>query len=114
MEKETRVTPRCPIRTSLELLAGKWKLLIVQQLGEETLRYGGLRRRIPDISEKMLIQELKHLVDSKLVERKNYGEVPPRVEYSLSPQGRKVLPLIQHLQDFGLEYMNFLQEKAKS
>lgn len=111
-KKELRISPRCPIRTSLELLAGKWKLLLIQQIGHDTLRYGSLKRRVPDISEKMLIQELKHLVDSKLVHRKNYGEVPPRVEYSLSKQGKKVLPLIQQLQNFGLEYMDFLKEEA--
>ena len=105
MEKEKIfVTPRCPIRTSLELIGGKWKLLILQQLYDDTLRLSKLKSSIPDISEKMLIQELKILVDSGLVNRKNFGEVPPRVEYSLTEKGRNSKPLIQEMIRFAVEY----------
>lgn len=99
------ITARCPIRTTLELIGGKWRLLILFQLSGEALRPSELRRRIPDISEKMLIQELKALVESELVARQNYGEVPPRVSYRLTDQGRAVLPLIEQMKDFGQQYM---------
>jgi DNA-binding HxlR family transcriptional regulator len=105
MNNEHTVQARCPVRTTLELLGGKWKLLIISQIGENTLRFGELRHRLPDISEKMLVQELKNLGDSGLVIRRNYGEVPPRVEYSLTAKGRCVLPLIEELKNFGLAYM---------
>jgi len=98
------ITARCPIRTTLELLGGKWKMLILFQLYNKTLRLSLLRKSIPDISEKMLIQELKTLVDSDLVHRKNFGEVPPRVEYSLTPKGEAALPVINAIQDFGIQY----------
>ncbi|MCR9013496.1 winged helix-turn-helix transcriptional regulator [Aquiflexum gelatinilyticum] len=101
-----KVEARCPIRTTLELVGGKWKLLIIYQLFEKPLRLSELKRQIPDISEKMLIQELKNLIDSKLVERKNFGEVPPRVEYSLSEIGRKVMPLIAEMRSYAQEYEN--------
>lgn len=99
-----KVTPRCPIRTTLELLGGKWKLLILFQLANKPLRLSELKKCIPDISEKMLIQELKTLTDSRLVERKNFGEVPPRVEYELKPIGHKILPLIAEMKNFATAY----------
>lgn len=99
-----KITARCPIRTTLELVGGKWKLLILFQLANKPLRLSELKKKIPDISEKMLIQELKILVDSKLVERKNFGEVPPRVEYALQPIGYKILPLISEMKNFASEY----------
>lgn len=100
-----KVTAKCPIRTTLELLGGKWKLLIIFQLKEGSKRLSELKKGVPDISEKMLIQELKKLMDSNLVARKNYGEVPPRVEYSLTEGGMAVLPLIEQLKHFGEAYM---------
>ncbi|MCU0352798.1 MAG: helix-turn-helix transcriptional regulator [Cytophagales bacterium] len=105
MEKTLRVEARCPVRTATELLGGKWKMLIIQQLAGGTLRFGELKSRLPDISEKMLVQELKILADSDLVQRINHGEVPPRVEYSLTEMGRAALPLIGAFRDFGLYYM---------
>ncbi len=106
MQKEVKVTPRCPIRTTLEMLGGKWKLLIIFQIGEQAVRFGELKRLLPDISEKMLVQELKSLVDSDLVIRHSYGEVPPRVDYRLTERGKMALPLINHLKDFGQGYVD--------
>ncbi|MGF1638361.1 MAG: winged helix-turn-helix transcriptional regulator [Cyclobacteriaceae bacterium] len=88
----------------MELLGGKWKLLIIIQLANGAKRLSALKRDIPDISEKMLIQELKTMVDSDLIERINYGEVPPRVEYVLTKKGRYALPLIGHMKDFADKY----------
>ncbi len=101
---EIHITPKCPIRTTLELLGGKWKLLILHQLYPKTLRLSELKGIIPDISEKMLIQELKTLVDSGLVHRKNFGEVPPRVEYSLTEKGKHAKPVIEAMVQFALLY----------
>ena len=98
------VTARCPIRTTIELIGGKWKLLIMYQIANQSIRLSELQRQIPDISEKMLIQELKKLVDSNLVERHNFGEVPPRVTYNLTSNGLKIMPLIQEMGKFGLDY----------
>lgn len=93
----------CPVRKSLELLGGKWTLLILFQINERVIRYGELKRAIPGISEKMLIQELNFLVESKLVSKKSYSEIPPKVEYSLTKLGIKTLPIADKLANFGLE-----------
>lgn len=99
------MTARCPIRTTLELLGGKWRLLIIHQISTETVRFGELKRRLPDISEKMLVQELKTLVDYDLVVRHSYGEVPPRVDYRLTKLGQRAWQLIHPIREFGQEYM---------
>lgn len=104
-EEKIYVTARCPIRTTLELVGGKWKLIILAQLARyEELRLSELKKLIPDISEKMLIQELKILRDSHLVNRKNYGEVPPRVGYSITKKGKNIEPLIEQMVVFARKY----------
>ena len=108
--KSVHVTARCPIRTTLELIGGKWKLLIMFQLKDEAKRPSELKTLIPDISEKMLLQELKLLVDSGLVKRINYGEVPPRVEYQLRPIGFKALPILKEMKTFADHYEKTLND----
>ena len=115
MKREAlKVTAKCPIRTTTELLGGKWKLLILFQLASQALRLSELKRIIPDISEKMLIQELKTLGDNNLVIRKNFGEVPPRVEYELTSIGHKIMPLITEMRNFAIEYENEIILNKKS
>lgn len=104
-----RITPSCPIRTTLEMLGGKWRLLILNQLTPGPLRFGELRRLLPDISEKVLVQELKHLATAELLVRTNHGEVPPRVEYALTALGRQALPVLAATAAFGHAYANHIQ-----
>ena len=104
------ITAKCPIRTTAEMLSGKWKLLILHQLFDCPLRLSALKKIIPDISEKMLIQELKTLCDSHLVFRKNFGEVPPRVEYQLTAIGYKVMPIIIDMRNFAMAYEKALKK----
>lgn len=93
----------CPVKKTLALLGGKWTLLILFQLNERVLRYGELRRTIPGISEKVLIKELNALVEHKLVSKKSYHEIPPKVEYSLTQLGSQTMPIIETLAAFGLK-----------
>ncbi|SFQ52350.1 winged helix-turn-helix transcriptional regulator [Hymenobacter arizonensis] len=99
------LTPGCPVRTTMEMLGGKWRLLILHQLAAGPLRFGALRRLVPDISEKVLVHELRHLADSGLVLRTNHGEVPPRVEYHLTDLGRLALPVLAAVGEFGQAYV---------
>ncbi|MDR7130520.1 DNA-binding HxlR family transcriptional regulator [Algoriphagus sp. 4150] len=93
----------CPVRRSLKLLGGKWTLLILFQINERVIRYGELKRAIPGISEKVLIQELNFLVEHKFISKKAYPEIPPKVEYTLTKLGLKALPIADTLAAFGLE-----------
>lgn len=107
MEKKQKIIStsdeNCPVRRSLKLLGGKWTLLILFQINERIIRYGELKRAIPGISEKVLIQELNFLVEHKFVSKKAYPEIPPKVEYSLTELGLKTLPIADTLAIFGLE-----------
>lgn len=107
MEKKFKTHPacdeRCPVRASLTLLSGKWTLMILFQINENVMRYGELKRAVVGISEKMLIQELNTLVENKLVTKKVYHEIPPKVEYRLTELGLKTLPIVDRLAEFGLE-----------
>ena len=93
----------CPVRRTLNLLGGKWTLLILFQINNRVVRYGELKKKIPGISEKMLIQELNNLVANKLVSKKAYPEIPPRVEYRLTDKGLRTLPIVDQFAVFGLE-----------
>lgn len=90
--------PRCPIRTTLEVVGGKWRLLIIQQLRQGPLRFGEIAHAIPEISEKMLTQELHHLQQQQLIARVGEGR------YQLTDAGALALPLIAAMADFGRAY----------
>lgn len=100
-EHEIRV-----LRKTLEVICGKWRLFILLHLNDQTRRYGELRKSIPDVSEKVLIQELKALIEIGVVEKQSYNEVPPRVEYRLTQKGLTVLPQLLKLRDIGEIFMN--------
>ena len=78
----------CGLAVALAVIGGKWKMLILYHVCHGTRRFGELRRLLPGISEKMLIQDLRQMQANDLVVRKDYKEVPPRVEYSITPFGR--------------------------
>lgn len=96
---------RLIIRKALEVICGKWRLFILLHLGEKTRRYSELRRLLPDVSEKVLIQELKALVELGVLEKQSYNEVPPRVEYRLSDRGQAVLPTLLQIKEVGKHFM---------
>jgi DNA-binding HxlR family transcriptional regulator len=86
-----------PTRRLLELVGDKWTPIIVYILGQGTKRYGELRRHLPDVSKKMLTQTLRSLERDGLLKRKVYAEVPPRVDYDLTPLGQAFLEPITSL-----------------
>jgi DNA-binding HxlR family transcriptional regulator len=80
----------CGLDVVLGLIGGKWKMLILFHLCHGSRRFGELRRLLPGISEKMLIQDLRQMQESNLLVRKDYQQVPPKVEYSITPFGREL------------------------
>lgn len=93
------------LQKTLDIICGKWRLHIIYQLDREAHRYGEIRRMIPEISEKVLVQELKALVTLGVVEKRVYGEVPPRVEYCLTDKGLQVLPFLLKLTSIGEAFL---------
>lgn len=91
----------CPLRKALKAFGGKWNLIIIKSVGNEELRFSVVKTKIPDISEKVLIDKLKLLREEKLIIRKDFKEVPPRVSYKLSKLGLQALVIVEQIEDFG-------------
>lgn len=87
----------CPMTTAMKQIGGKWKLLLVYYLATQTKRFSQLKRDLPTITTKMLTQQLRELESDGIVSRKVYPVVPPKVEYSLTAKGKKLLPIIEAL-----------------
>lgn len=91
----------CPLSLTLDVIGGKWKILILWHLNIETLRFSDLQRILPKISKKVMTSALRELENDKLIIRKIYPEIPPKVEYSISILGKELLPAIYTLGLFG-------------
>jgi DNA-binding HxlR family transcriptional regulator len=95
----------CPVETSLELISGKWKPRLLWKLHlHGMMRFSEFKRRLPDITPKMLTQQLRELEDDGLIVRTVYAEVPPRVEYRLSPLGAALEPILDALAAWGTHH----------
>lgn len=103
----------CPINCALEILGGKWVLQIICALNKESrIRFGKLKREIPHISNPMLSHILKELQTDNLVNRTQYNEVPLRVEYSLTQEGKNIIPSLYRIAQLGLNCMNAQGKKC--
>src|SRR6266566_8279362 len=90
-----------PVQTTLNVIGGKWKPLILWHVGADTLRFSELGRKIPGITQKMLTQQLRELEKDGLVARKVYAEIPPKVEYSITQYGKTLNPVLESMCDWG-------------
>lgn len=95
----------CPVDTTLKLIGGKYKSLILWHLISGTLRHGEIHKYMPRATPKMLTQQLRELERDNLVSREVFPVVPPRVEYSLTELGRSLQPILAAMYDWGAEYM---------
>ena len=100
--------PVCPVATAVSLIGGKWKLLIIRNLKERPWRFNELQRDIEGISQKVLTDSLRQMIDDGLVYRHDYQEIPPKVEYGLTELGKEMLPNIDALADFGNYYKSII------
>ncbi|MEE2045383.1 helix-turn-helix domain-containing protein [Nocardiopsis tropica] len=91
----------CGIDAAMDVIGGKWKVLILWALEERAHRFGELRRALDGVTEKVLASHLRELEDDGIVHREDFGEVPPRVEYSLTPLGRSLNDALAPLGDWG-------------
>jgi DNA-binding HxlR family transcriptional regulator len=93
--------PGCSVEATINLIDGKWKCVVLYHLLDKTVRFNELRRIIPDVTQRMLTNQLRELESDGLIVRKVYAEVPPKVEYSLSPLGKTLEPVLMALRSWG-------------
>ncbi|KAB2489478.1 winged helix-turn-helix transcriptional regulator [Priestia endophytica] len=103
-------TFNCEKELTLSIIGGKWKMLILWHLGKEgTKRFGELKSLMPGITQRMLVSQLRELEEDLIVNRKVYPVVPPKVEYSLTEQGRSLMPILESMYEWGKTYMETVQ-----
>ncbi len=103
-KSEGAVQCSCPVLETLQVIGGKWKPGILYQMESGVLRFGQLKRTIPDITQKMLTQQLRELEEDGIIWRKVYPEVPPRVEYGLTEYGRSLRGILDEMAQWGLQH----------
>lgn len=101
--------PACPVATTVQLIGNKWKLLILRNLRVRPWRFNELQKSLEGISQKVLTDSLRSMESDGIVTRTAYPEVPPRVEYALSELGVSMLPIINAMETWGIEYKKHQQ-----
>lgn len=105
----------CSMELTLQVIGGKWKPIILYKLGQEgVLRFSEIKRAIPNITQKMLTQQLRELESDGLVHREVYPQVPPKVEYSLTDLGKSVMPIMGSLCQWGKQFEKWHAEQQTS
>ena len=94
----------CAVETTLEIVGGRWKVLILHELFQGVRRFNELHRALNGVTQKMLTQQLRELEDDGIVHREVYPQVPPKVEYSLTPLGRTLEPILDAMHEWGRRY----------
>jgi len=102
----------CPVTATMDVMGGKWKLLILHLINNDINRFGKMGMMLKDISKQMLTTQLRELEHDGIIDRIIYPEIPPRVEYTLTEKGKTLLPIIELMKDWGTE--NILNKKMDS
>ena len=106
--KTKEEVPACPVATTVQLIGSKWKLLILRNLFMRPWRFNELRKDLEGISQKVLTDSLRALEEDGIITRTVYAEVPPRVEYALSPLGESMKPILDAMEQWGTEYKKMM------
>jgi DNA-binding HxlR family transcriptional regulator len=103
----------CPVETTLRVIGGKWKVLILYYLYSETRRFNELRRLLPQVTQQMLTTQLRELERDGVIARRIYPQVPPKVEYSLTDLGRSLEPILLQMVEWGERYQQEAQQAGE-
>ena len=101
----------CPFVITQKILQGKWAILILHYLSDGPVRFNALQKMVPDMTHATLSKQLKQLEAYNLIIRKEYPQIPPKVEYDLSEVGKNFLPVLDSIKDFGNKYIDYLQTR---
>ncbi len=96
----------CPVEATLRVIGGRWKVLILRELFRDTRRFCEMHRSIGGITQKMLTQQLREMENDGIILRKVYPQVPPKVEYSLTPLGKSLGRILEDMSAWGVKHIN--------
>lgn len=99
---------KCPMFTAQSLIGGKWKLYLIKFLHDRPKRFSDIHRALPDVTQSMLTNTLRDLEKDGLIHREVYRQVPPKVEYSLTPIAKELIPVLESLVEWGIKYMEHM------
>lgn len=102
----------CPVTATMEVIGGKWKILILYLIFNDINRFGKMGMVLKDISKQMLTTQLRELEQDGIIERRIYPEIPPRVEYFLTPKGKSLAPIFALMRDWGNEHLFKIKQVA--
>ena len=102
--------PECPVETTISLIGGKWKLLIMRNLLSRSWRFNELKKDLKGISQNVLTYNLRSMEKDRIIIRKIYPEIPPKVEYGLTKLGKSMKPIIKSMEKWGIEYKNKIKD----
>ena len=104
---ETQTSSRltCEVETTLSVIGGRWKVLIIRELIQGVKRFGELHRALNGITQKMLTQQLREMEEDGIIHREIYLQVPPKVEYSLTPLGESLKPILDAMHEWGVQHL---------
>ncbi|WP_051470095.1 winged helix-turn-helix transcriptional regulator [Fischerella sp. PCC 9605] len=103
-ENHNRLT--CEVETTLKVIGGRWKVLIIRELMAGVRRFGELQRTLPGITQKMLTQQLREMEEDGIIHRQVYAQIPPKVEYSLTPLGESLKPILYAMHDWAVQHFS--------
>lgn len=105
MKKSGTEQITCPVTYTISIVGGKWKWIILYMIyHNEVIRYGKLKKNLPSIAHKTLSQQLKELEEKNIINREQYNQIPPRVEYSLTEKGKSLIPILNLMAEWGGKY----------
>lgn len=111
-ENYSRLT--CEVETTLKVIGGRWKVLIIRELMAGVKRFGELQRALPGITQKMLTQQLREMEEDGIVHREIYAQIPPKVEYSLTPLGASLQPILYAMHEWAVQHLSQINRKHNS
>ncbi|MBD2776496.1 winged helix-turn-helix transcriptional regulator [Iningainema tapete] len=101
----------CEVETTLRVIGGRWKVLIIRELMAGVKRFGELQRALNGITQKMLTQQLRELEEDGIIHREIYPQIPPKVEYSLTPLGESLKPILYAMHEWGVKHLSQINQK---
>ncbi|MFN6567773.1 HxlR family transcriptional regulator [Nostoc minutum NIES-26] len=101
-EDYSRLT--CEVETTIKVIGGRWKVLIIRELMTSVKRFGELQRALPGITQKMLTQQLREMEEDGIIHREIYAQIPPKVEYSLTPLGVSLQPILYAMHEWAVQH----------